>query len=148
MILFIIIFKILSSRYFSACMDSAYATLATRQRFCASPYFAGIVACFVLPLLPVYVAFVACLCSICCLPRPQNVPTWESKSPSYCPISVTSSAKMHRFFSLNASFIAMKALPLDSKTLPSKAKTLPEKPPKRARFLTFLAKTDVFSPSC
>ena len=38
----------------------------------------------------------------------------------------------------------MKALPLDSKTLPSKAKTLPEKPPKRARFLTFLAKMDVF----
>jgi len=37
---------------------------------------------------------------------------------------------MHRFFSPNASFIAMKALPLDSKTLP-------EKPPKRARFLTF-----------
>jgi hypothetical protein len=49
---------------------------------------------------------------------------------------------MHRFFSLNASFIAMKALPLDSKTLPSKAKTLPEKPPKRAGFLTFSREND------
>ena len=46
----------LSSRYFSACMDSAYATLATRQRSCASPYFALI------------------LWKICCLPRPQKFP--------------------------------------------------------------------------
>ena len=86
----------LSSRYFSACMDSAYATLATRQRFLRKPLFYRDCGLFMLPLLPAYVAFVACLCR-------KIFPAWEKSIPTLG-INTLLIARKALFFSLNITY--------------------------------------------